>query len=164
MTPARFEQLLERARSAIPGLAITTDILTGFPGESKDEFQETMSFVERMQFSDAHVFPFSSRPGTAAASLPNKIPSRLAKKRARQVRSLVDASGRSFRQRYLGSVATVLWESAEALGPEGWRMGGLTDNYLRVKATTSRDRWNQLSQVRLQSAVDGHLVGVVLPG
>lgn len=162
MTPQRFRQLVNRARQAIPGIAITTDILTGFPGESETEFKESLDFIRQMEFSDAHVFPFSARPNTPAAAMQDQIPSRIAKERAAEIRSVIERSRRRFQRQFLGTVADVLWESAESLGPQGWRMGGLTDNYLRVKATTSQDRWNELSPVQLQSSLNGYLQGVVL--
>ena len=82
-TPHAFEQLVQAARQAIPGVAITTDIITGFPGESEAEFAECLAFVRQMGFAGGHVFTYSPRPGTAAASMPGQVPESLRKEQRR---------------------------------------------------------------------------------
>ncbi len=79
-TPESFAELVAAARLAIPDIAITTDIITGFPGESEVEFQESLAFVRQMHFAGGHVFTYSARPGTAAARLPDQVPHCLAQR------------------------------------------------------------------------------------
>jgi threonylcarbamoyladenosine tRNA methylthiotransferase MtaB len=149
ITPEQFARLAERARALIPDLALTTDLIVGFPGETDGEFEESLAFVRRMAFARAHVFTYSPRPGTIAADLPDQVDPRLAKERSRRLRAAVARSELSYRRRFVGRVLRVLWERAEAIGPAGWRMAGMTDNSLRVSAVAPADLWNQLSVVRL---------------
>ena len=85
-TPHSFPELVKAARSAIPGVAITTDVMVGFPGETEEEFAESLSFVEAMQFAGGHVFVYSARPGTAAARMPGQVPHNQRKARSSKMR------------------------------------------------------------------------------
>jgi threonylcarbamoyladenosine tRNA methylthiotransferase MtaB len=160
-TPDSFRRLAQAARQAIPGLALTTDIIAGFPGESDAEFSESLAFVEELAFSDGHVFTYSARPGTAAARMPGQVPPAVRKERNARLRAILEASNRLYRENHLGRVLPVLWESAVALGPRGWEMSGLTDTYLRVQAVTPRQLWNRITPVRLTAVVDGRMDGVL---
>jgi threonylcarbamoyladenosine tRNA methylthiotransferase MtaB len=152
--PQAFADLVAAARAAIPQVALTTDVITGFPAESTLEFEESLEFVRAMQFADGHVFTYSARPGTAAARMPNQIPEPLRKERNARMRAILAESAARYQSAFVGKVLPVLWESATGLGPSGWRMSGLTDNYLRVHAHTPRDLWNQITPVRL-TQMDG---------
>jgi threonylcarbamoyladenosine tRNA methylthiotransferase MtaB len=149
MTPERFARLVERARAAIPELALTTDLIAGFPGERDVEFEDSLEFVRRMAFAKAHVFTFSRRPGTLAAELPDQVDIKVARERSRLLRQAAARSEIAYRRSFLGKSLQVLWERAEAVGPAGWRMAGMADNSLRVSAFAPADLWNQLSLVRL---------------
>ena len=149
ITPEAYASLIGNARAAIPGVAITTDIITGFPSENEAEFEESLEFVRRMQFADGHVFTFSARPGTAAAEMPDQVPFAVRKVRNARMRSALDESAQRYQASFVGQELPVLWESAAALGPEGWEMSGLTGNYLRVSARAPRHLWNQITPVRL---------------
>lgn len=162
-TPAAYCDLIQAARAMIPGVAITTDIIVGFPGESEAEFQESLSFVEQMQFSGGHVFTYSARPGTVAARMPNQVPHSVRKDRNARMRAVLEESAAKYRRQFLGKVMPVLWESALALGPSGWKMSGLTDNYLRVTAQASRSLWNELTPVLLETSEHQEIIGVVQP-
>lgn len=148
-TPESFAALVAAARKSIPGVAITTDIIAGFPGETQGEFRETLDFVRAMQFAGGHVFTYSGRPGTAAARMPEQVPHPLRKERNAQLRALLAESAHSYQKNFLGKTLPVLWESATALGPENWHLSGLTDNYLRVHAQAPRHLWNQITPVRI---------------
>jgi len=145
-TTAQYAALVERARRAIPDLALTTDLIVGFPGETEDEFAQTMAFAERMAFARLHVFPYSPRPGTAAARFPNQVPPSMKKQRAQRLRGVGEAASRAFRRRFIGRTLTVLWER------EGARPGvisGLTDNYLRVYTACEEELSHVITPVRL---------------
>lgn len=148
-TPRSFAALVEAARQAIPGVAITTDLIVGFPGESEAEFAESLAFVDAMRFAGGHVFPYSARPGTAAARMPAQVPHALRQERSVQARRILTESARAFQSSFLDQVLPVLWESAIALSPSGWEVSGLSDNYIRVKAHAPRQLWNQVTPVRL---------------
>ncbi len=135
-TAAEFAVLVTAARAAIPDLAVTTDIIVGFPGETDAEFAENLAFVEAIGFARAHVFPYSARPGTVAAGLPGQVPSRIKAERAQAMRAVAAAGDRAFRQRFVGRTMAVLWETSRP-GEDGPVWSGLTDNYLRVQAAVS---------------------------
>jgi threonylcarbamoyladenosine tRNA methylthiotransferase MtaB len=158
-TPSSFAALVESARTAIPGVAITTDVIVGFPGESDDEFAESLAFVHQMDFADGHIFTYSARPGTAAARMKPQIPHPVRKERNAQMRQVLAQSAAAYRSRFVGVELPVLWESAATLGPSGWEMSGLTDNYLRVTALAPQDLWNQLTPVSLTGVTPDGMAG-----
>lgn len=162
MTAGEYEGLVQTARRRIPDVAVTTDILVGFPGETEEEFEESLAFIRRLNFADAHVFRFSTRPGTRAAELPDPVPSRETKERAATVRAAVQRSSREYQQGFLGREVRVLWEAASPLGPNEWQLSGLTDNYLRVRANARTDLWNSFSRVRLEAEGEKGLEGPIV--
>lgn len=160
-SPETYAALVESARAVVPDIAITTDIIVGFPGESQEEFAESLAFVSQMGFSGGHVFTYSARPGTAAAKLPNQVPHTVRKGRNAQMRALLAESANVYQENFIGRTLPVLWESATELGPDGWHLNGITDNYLRVNAHAPQKLWNQITPVHL-TAIDtngfqGHL-------
>jgi threonylcarbamoyladenosine tRNA methylthiotransferase MtaB len=150
-TPASFRQLVAAARQIIPDIAITTDIIAGFPGETEDEFSESLEFVREMDFAGGHTFSYSSRPGTGAARMAGQIPPNARKERNALYHAVLEGAALAYRQRFIGQQMPVLWESITQLDDSGWQMAGLTGNYLRVVARASRAMWNEISQVRLES-------------
>lgn len=160
-TPAAFAALVSAARSAIPDLAITTDLIVGFPGETEAEFAESLAYVRQVGFAGGHVFPYSARPGTAAARMPGQVKNALRKQRSSLLRAVLDESAAAYQAAFIGQVLPVLWESATGLGPQGWQVSGLTDNYLRVRALAPRRLWNQITPVRLSAAAGGEFIGTL---
>ncbi len=161
VTPETYARLLETTRKEIPDVAITTDIIVGFPGETESEFEESLSFVEEMDFSRGHVFTYSERPGTAAAKMPSPVPYPVRKSRNAQMREVLLKTERSYQNRFIGRHLTVLWESATVIEPGRWAVCGLTDNYLRVSATTPRQLWNQIDLVKIIGFNGKGLTGVI---
>lgn len=136
-TVASYGQLVADARSAIPDLILTTDLIVGFPGESDADFAQGLAFVEEMRFTHAHIFPFSARPGTAAARFGQQMPNRVKRERSQRMHEVVERTGRTERRRFVSTVRPVLWENqgqpvADQPGQLLW--SGYTDNYLRVMA------------------------------
>jgi threonylcarbamoyladenosine tRNA methylthiotransferase MtaB len=160
-SPESFAELVEAARGAIPGLAITTDVITGFPGETQAEFDESLAFVETMRFAGGHVFTYSVRPGTAAARMPKQVPTAIRKERSARMRAVFEEASRAYRSAFLGEALLVLWESATALDSQGWEMSGLTDNSLRVTAQTPVSLWNQITRMRLSALTAEGLLGQI---
>ena len=162
-TPESYAALVESAREAIPDVAITTDIIAGFPGETEAEFAETLDFVRRMDFARGHIFTYSPRPGTAAARMDGQIRHEVRKERNAALRAAFAESEREYQQKFLGKIISVLWESSDQLSDAGWQLEGLTDNYLRVSAVAVEPRWNQIDSVKLVALAgepgDGHLEG-----
>lgn len=162
-TTESYRQLVTDARAAIPDLILTTDLIVGFPGESEEDFQAGLEFVEEMRFTHAHVFPFSARPGTAAAKFAGQVSGDVKRERGRRLRELVEQNGQQERQRFVGTVRPVLWEGVgQPLSNEpGCLWSGLTDNYLRVMTVTAAGTQlhNQITPVLLQRAEGEVFVG-----
>ena len=161
-TPDDFARLVETARRLIPDVAITTDLIAGFPAEDEAEFAESLAFVQAMQFAGGHVFTYSARPGTAAARMAAQVPHPERKERGARLRAALAESAGAYQARFLGQVLPVLWESASGLGPQGWQLSGLTDNYLRVSAWSSQSMINHITPVHLSQAAGNRIIGKIL--
>ncbi len=140
-----FAGLVDAARSISPDVALTTDVIVGFPGETEADFKATMAFVARMGFSRLHVFPFSARPGTPAARLPDKVSEEVKQARSQALRKLGRQLARSYRTRFAGRRLPVLWQDRDRQG----RWVGLTDTYLKVYAVSDRDLRNRIAIARM---------------
>lgn len=162
VTPQSYADLLEAARGAIPGIAITTDLIAGFPGETGEEFEETLQFVNEMQFSGGHVFTYSARAGTAAAEMPDQVPHAVRKHRNAALRQLIAGSARVYARSYIGQDLKVLWETSNQLVDGSWLLGGLADNYLHIQAIADQSRWNCIDRVFLQSEAPEGLQGKII--
>jgi len=161
-TPVSFRELVNAARDVMPDAAITTDIIAGFPGETDDEFAETLDFVKEMRFTGGHVFSYSPRPGTGAAKMKGQIKPELRKRRNHILQEAIEESAKIYREKFIGQKMSVLWESTTEYGEYGWRMEGWTGNYLRVSANTPSPRWNEVDEVELQEVDGEKLKGVIL--
>ncbi len=163
---ARYREIITTARRLIPGVAISTDIITGFPGESDEDFEQTYQFARELHFAKAHVFRFSPRQGTPAARMKGQIKDDVKKARSERLLALNELDARTFRQQFLGETVEVLIEERKH-----GRWEGLTDNYLRVELTEMPDQqernWqNTIVQVRLESLIEDGILGtpVASPG
>jgi threonylcarbamoyladenosine tRNA methylthiotransferase MtaB len=160
-TPNSFRELVHAARVVMPDAAITTDIIAGFPGETDDEFAETLDFVKEMGFSGGHVFSYSPRPGTGAARMKGQVRPEVRKRRNRILQEAIEESAKSYRARFIGQTLSVLWESTSEYGEYGWRMEGWTGNYLRVSAVAPLPRWNEVDRVKLERMDGEKALGVI---
>ena len=159
ITTQAFAQLVARARAISPEVAITTDIITGFPGETETQFSESLAFVETMKFAKLHVFPYSEREGTPAIRLPGRIPKSVRKARAKQMRTLGEKMAISYRKRFTGKTLPVLWESQD--GDGYWH--GLTDTYLQVLAKAEENLYNRITRTRLNIVKGKQFLGDIIP-
>ena len=157
---ADYEQAVTMVREAIPDIAITTDIMVGFPGESEEEFEQSYRFCQRMGFANIHVFPYSERPGTAAAQMTDKVPEGVKKERSAVMLGLARESALRFRQQFLGRTMAVLWE--QETEEEVW--SGLTDNYIRVFTKSSQRLENRLVETSITDWRNGDLWGELCTG
>jgi threonylcarbamoyladenosine tRNA methylthiotransferase MtaB len=158
---ASFAELVSAARAAIPDLSVTTDVIVGFPGETEAEFAASLAFVEAMAFAKLHVFRYSRRAGTAAATMPGQVPSDVIEGRSRRMHDLGTRLERAFRRRFFGRTMEVLWETGEVNG-EGLLWTGLTENYLRVSARGGPGLRNVVTPVRLVAETSGGLMGQIV--
>jgi threonylcarbamoyladenosine tRNA methylthiotransferase MtaB len=148
--------LVERVRAAVPGVAVTTDVIVGFPGETEREFAESLATVEAAGFAKLHVFPYSPRPGTEAERMSGQVPPQEKKERMERMLAAARAE-RDFERAHLGTRQTVLWER-----PKDGMGQGLTDNYLRVFSEAGAALWNRFSEVELIELAEGGVRGEVL--
>ncbi len=157
-TPEEYALCLKNLRSAIPGCAVTTDIIVGFPGETEEEFSETMDFARRMEFSRIHVFPYSKRAGTAAYGMPVQVPRKVKVERAARLIALGEELERAYMCSMLGSVQSVLFEE-EADG----KIQGYTDTYVHVRANGFLvDLAGKVCNVKITGMCETHLSGEVI--
>ena len=147
---ARFCEAVQAIRSAVPGASITTDIIAGFPGETKSDHEATLSLMHEVRFADVHVFPYSRRPQTSASLLDDDVPPDVKRLRAAELRALGERHRRDALETQVGCIDSVLFEQAER---------GLTDTYLPVRVESSEDLTNQLRSVRILSLEEATLVG-----
>ncbi len=161
-TPVAFRAVVAAARQVMPDVAITTDVIAGFPGETEAEFRESIDFVDEIGFAGGHAFTYSPRPGTGAARMPDQVPPQVRKDRNAWYRELFERCSFGYRRRFVGRQLPVLWESTTQLDETGWQMSGLTGNYLRVTATALRPMWNEISPVLLQSVQGDGLSGLLV--
>lgn len=157
---ADYERAVSLVRHAIPDLAITTDVLVGFPGEEAREFEESYRFCQRMGYAKIHVFPYSPRLGTAAATMPRQVKEGVKKDRTQQMLALARQSAQRFREQFFGRTMPVLWESK--LDRATW--SGLTANYLRVFTQSEQDLTNRLLKARLVGDHTEGLLGEIADG
>ncbi len=145
---------------------LTTDVIVGFPGESDEEFQQSLQFIESMQFAHLHVFPYSRRPGTAAARMKGHVAEAVKRERSAAMRELGARCGRAVRRAQLGQTRPVLWEGngRETADAHDRVWVGWTDNDLRVLTTVpaSVNLHNQITPVRLNRLEGDALWGEVL--
>ena len=158
----RYHKIVTTAKQLVPGMAISTDIITGFPGESDSDFEQTYRLATELQFAKAHIFRFSPRQGTPAARMQGQVKEDIKKARSERLLTLNDQDVRRFRQQFLGETVQVLLESYKHS-----RWEGLTDNYLRVEVdglvdSTNQDRQNTLVSARLIQLVDDGVLGVIV--
>jgi threonylcarbamoyladenosine tRNA methylthiotransferase MtaB len=161
-TPPTFRELVAAARQAIPDVAVTTDIIAGFPGETEQEFAESLAFVGALDFAGGHVFTYSPRPATGAARMKGQIKPEVRKERNHILQAALEESAKSYRRKFVGRTLKVLWESTSEMGEWGWRMEGLTGNYLRVNAFATSPRWNEIDPVKIDDEDGGRMNGVIL--
>lgn len=155
-TATQYRQAVDTIRIRIPDVAITADVIVGFPGESDADFEKTMNLCAGVEFADLHVFPYSPRPGTSAAHFEDGVSPEIKSGRSKRLIESAESWARSFRQRSVGQVRAVLWEG-RAEGPQASDWTGLTDNYMRVAAVSEVNLGNTITDVQLVS-VDGAIV------
>jgi threonylcarbamoyladenosine tRNA methylthiotransferase MtaB len=156
-----FSAIVNRLRMQMPHFNITTDIIVGFPGETEQEWQDSFDFIERTGFGHIHIFTYSPREGTKAATLPDQLPNEIKKQRSQQLHELADSMKRQFFEANVGHSFPVLWEGySEELDAGKKRVFGYTPNYLRVGCVINQDESleNQIIKARLTAVAENYLV------
>lgn len=158
-TTTFFRELVLDIRSRMPDAAIGLDLIVGFPGESEESFRRTLSFIGSLPVTHLHVFPFSRRPGTAAASMADQVPGDVAKKRAAMLRELGEDKNRAFAESFIGRDLELVVEGGEK---DGWRRG-LSPSYLNVRFPAGGVS-EKTVQTHINGVEEGGLFGTVRTG
>jgi threonylcarbamoyladenosine tRNA methylthiotransferase MtaB len=157
-----YENTLKKIRSISPEIALTTDIMVGFPGETDEFFEESLDFVQRMNFAGGHVFSYSLRPGTPAERFPDQVNSGQIKIRSQRMREVIDHSAIKFKENFLGREVEVLWERSVKVG-DYWELSGLSGSYNSVMSVMNEDLYNCISKVSVERVLNDSLFGKILP-
>lgn len=157
-TIEEFEIGVELLRKAYNNVALTTDIIVGFPGESEEEFNTTYKFLKKVKFYKMHIFKYSQRKGTRAAIMPNQIDGNTKEERSRKLINLSDENEKEYNEKYIGKEVEVLFEEPHI--ENGIRyMKGHTTNYRVVKVETGENWENQLRKIRITNVDNLELIG-----
>ena len=160
-TPEFLEELLEAIVAKLPGVTLGADFIVGFPGETKEQFLNTLAFVSKSPLAYLHVFSYSDRPQTAASSFENKVTPKEKSERSRELIALGRSKKRKHLERFLGRELQVLIESRRHR--QTGLLTGISDNYLRVVLEGSDDLKRQIVKVNAQQLLDGELLGEAVP-
>jgi threonylcarbamoyladenosine tRNA methylthiotransferase MtaB len=152
-TPSYYSDLMQRIHSRIEDAAIGADVMVGFPGESDEEFYETYRLIEASPLTYLHVFPYSSRPGTHAATMPAPVPAHVARYRAKALRQLIARKNAEFRSRMIGrDIEVLVLNSGDAI----------SSNFIHVYPSEDLPR-NSWVQIRVTALQDKGLIGGQTP-
>ncbi|MEW4219093.1 tRNA (N(6)-L-threonylcarbamoyladenosine(37)-C(2))-methylthiotransferase MtaB [Rossellomorea marisflavi] len=143
-----FAERLEKLKKALPGLAVTSDVIVGFPGETEEEFMETYNFIKDQKFSELHVFPYSQRTGTPAARMDDQIDEEVKNERVHRLINLSDQLAKEYASRFENEVVEVIPEEQV----DGDLYVGYTDNYLKVIFPASEEMIGKLVKVKITKA------------
>lgn len=152
---SRFWESCERLRAAFPGCALTTDLIVAFPGESEEEFQDSLNFLEQCAFAAVHVFPYSRREETRAAEFPGQLSRTIKEERASRAIALAEKMERRFRETMIGTVCQVLFEQ-----PDGTFFTGHAENYIKVFAEGT-ELHNQIRRVKITGLHNNGVTGII---
>jgi threonylcarbamoyladenosine tRNA methylthiotransferase MtaB len=147
-----FAERLKRLREVFPELAVTSDVIVGFPGETEEEFMETYHFIREQRFSELHVFPYSKRTGTPAARMPDQVDEEVKNERVHRLITLSDQLAKEYASQFEGQVLEVIPEERYKEDPESGLYVGYTDNYLKVKFPATEEMVGQLVKVKITKA------------
>jgi len=159
-TTEEFYQKVDLCRKRLPDAAIGIDILVGFPGETAVQFAESLAFLQSLDFTYLHVFPYSMRPGTVAAGFADQVPQKVKEERVAVLRRLSDEKRTTFYQSQLGRTWPVIVEGRR---DEEGLLQGFTANYVAVRFAGPDDLLHGLANVRLQKLHDNHIFGESIP-
>lgn len=145
-----FGERLNRLKEALPGLAVTSDVIVGFPGETEEEFMETYHFIKDHKFSELHVFPYSKRTGTPAARMDDQVDEDIKNERVHRLISLSDQLAKEYASQFEGEVLEVIPEERSKSGEGMYE--GYTDNYLKVIFKGTEEMIGQIVKVKITKA------------
>src|SRR5699024_6378453 len=142
-----YEEKINKIKQALPHLAITSDVIVGFPGETEEEYRETYEFIRKIGYAELHVFPFSKRTGTPAAQMDNQVPAEVKEKRVTEMIELSNQLAKEYASPFEGEVLEVIPE--EKSSTKSGNLIGYTDNYLKVEFEGSHDLIGSIVRVKI---------------
>lgn len=157
-TTAQFKGIVDGLRAAFDDVAVTTDIMVGFPAETDEEFSDTVNFIKEISFADAHVFQYSQRKGTPAAKRPDQISPDIKEKRSKIVIAETQKTRDAFINQFIGKTMRVLFEQPSKDG----LFEGKTDNYITVHAPSDTDLNDEFRNVLLEENKNGIVIGKII--
>ena len=140
-TCEEFKEGVRILRAFFDNPAITTDVITGFPGETQEEFEQTVRFLEEIKFFEMHVFPYSRREGTVAAAMPDQLTEKVKKERSAELLEMDKRHSLDYRKQHIGNSMPVLFEQKQEIGGEEYYVGH-TQNYMKVAMKSDEDITN----------------------
>lgn len=146
-----FADRLNRLKKALPGLAVTSDVIVGFPGETEEEFMETYNFIKEHRFSELHVFPYSKRTGTPAARMDGQVDEEVKNDRVHKLIALSDQLAKEYASEFENEVLEVIPEELFKEGDTGL-YSGYTDNYLKVVFPATEEMVGKIVKVKITKA------------
>lgn len=146
---AFYKEKIERIREALPNLAITSDVIVGFPGETEEEFQETYDFIKEIGYAELHVFPFSRRTGTPAARMDNQVDDEVKEERVHRLIELSNQLAKEYASQYKNEVLEVIPEETILNKDQPELLVGYTDNYMKVQFEGTKDMVGKLVRVKI---------------
>lgn len=156
-TAEEYREKCEILRKYYPAPALTTDVITGFPGETEEEFEESRSFVDSIHFYETHIFPYSKREGTKAAGMPDQLTEQVKKERSRILIALGKEHQREYMEQFLGQEKEVLFEEQQTVeGQEYWT--GHTMEYLKIAVISEENLENKRVMVQLREMIGQDLI------
>jgi threonylcarbamoyladenosine tRNA methylthiotransferase MtaB len=147
-----FGERLERLKEALPGLAVTSDVIVGFPGETEEEFMETYNFIKEHKFSELHVFPYSKRTGTPAARMDDQVDEEVKNERVHRLIALSDQLAKEYASQLENEVLEVIPEEEYKEKNNSGLYVGYTDNYLKVVFPATEEMVGQIVKVKITKA------------
>lgn len=156
-----FSDLVNTLKSVIPNFNVTTDLIVGFPGETEEEWKSTLAYLKDQQFGHMHIFTYSKREGTKAATLPNPVPTAVKKSRSKELHELAASQKHRTLESAIGQCVEVLWERGEPC-EHGFAHSGYTPNYLKVDVISNTNLSNQITKTHLESLVNDRILGRII--
>ena len=152
-TTQEFKEATVLLREAFPNVALTTDVIVGFPGETEEEFNKTYEFLKDINFYEMHVFKYSPRRGTAAEKMPNQVDGEIKEERSKKLLELSAENEENFNKKYIGKEVEVLFEERD-----GEYFKGHTTNYILVYTKTNENLENKMLKVTIKEINDNKVI------
>ena len=157
-TTKEYKEIVDKLRSAIPNVAITTDVIAGFPGETDEEFEQTYNFLKDIELSQMHIFKYSPRKGTKAADMDNQVSPQVKHDRSERLLKLNKENFEKFASKALGKEFEVLFE--QNIGENKYE--GLTPNYIKTIVTSNEDICGKILKVKITEVKDEYVEGILV--